>query len=77
MRVFFSMRGVSTRSRALYPAARTLSTLLHSRVAALKVGPERILHCETVTQDLATDPEFPADTDGLALDTILLASADT
>jgi hypothetical protein len=42
-----------------------------------KVGPERILHCETVTQDLATDPEFPADTDGLALDTILLASADT
>ncbi|TFB91389.1 MULTISPECIES: bifunctional 2-polyprenyl-6-hydroxyphenol methylase/3-demethylubiquinol 3-O-methyltransferase UbiG [Cryobacterium] len=39
------------------------------------VGPERVLRCETVSRDLATDPESPADTGGVALDTILVATA--
>ncbi len=39
------------------------------------VGPDRILRCETVSRDLATDPESPADTGGVALDTILVATA--
>ncbi|TFC17623.1 class I SAM-dependent methyltransferase [Cryobacterium algoritolerans] len=39
------------------------------------VGPERVLRCETVSRDLATDPESPADTGGVALDTVLVARA--
>lgn len=39
------------------------------------VGPERVLRCETVSRDLTTDPESPADTGGTALDTILVATA--
>ena len=37
------------------------------------VRPERILRCETVSRDLASDPESPADTGGVALDTVLVA----
>ncbi|WBM80225.1 class I SAM-dependent methyltransferase [Cryobacterium breve] len=38
------------------------------------VGQERILRCETVSRDLATDPESPADhAGGVALDTVLVA----
>ncbi|TFD78246.1 class I SAM-dependent methyltransferase [Cryobacterium fucosi] len=39
------------------------------------VGPERVVRCETVSRDLATDPESPADIRGAALDTILVATA--
>jgi len=38
-------------------------------------GPEHILRCETVNRDMAADPESPADTGGVALDTILVATA--
>lgn len=39
------------------------------------VEPARILRCETVRRDLATDPETAGDGAGHALDTILVASA--
>ncbi|TFC88787.1 class I SAM-dependent methyltransferase [Cryobacterium sp. TmT2-59] len=39
------------------------------------VDPSRIVRCETIRRDLATDPEAPGDGAGYALDTLLIATA--
>jgi 2-polyprenyl-3-methyl-5-hydroxy-6-metoxy-1,4-benzoquinol methylase len=38
------------------------------------VEPSRVLRCETIRRDLATDPEAPGEGAGYALDTILVAT---